>query len=229
MYRNKHRFNFIRWWYTVRGNECVRYRRIKKIIVVYRTTMENAGVMIMKRWRWVDGHSKLYSTAIRHASDIWGVRPCCRRLCLDEKGVSHAVHECPNNLDTLWGSRERDLFGVCETSSSVWFWFSFRFRDDERGSGETLIAFIELSLQFCIRFMRMSYVSSVRTTGSLSWEGVTKEEQYDEQSSSSSESDVEGYEDPEEKPYELESISDDMRRGGGEASTSWMIWIASRT
>lgn len=53
---------------------------------------------------------------------------------------------------------------------------------------------------------------------------MTKEEQYDEQSSSSSESDVEGYEDPEEKPYELDSMS---RRGGGEASTSWMIWMAS--
>lgn len=75
--------------------------------------------------------------------------------------------------------------------------------------------------------MRTSYVSSVQATGSLSWEGwggVTKEEQYDEQSSSSSESDVEGYEDPEEKPYELDSMS---RRGGGEASTSWMIWMAS--
>jgi hypothetical protein len=70
---------------------------------------------------------------------------------------------------------------------------------------EALIAFIELSLQLCIRLMRTSYVSSVQATGSLSWEGVTKEEQYDEQSSSSSESDVEGYEDPEEeKPYELD-------------------------
>lgn len=85
---------------------------------------------------------------------------------------------------------------------------------------EALIAFIELSLQFCTRFMRISYVSSVQTTCSLSWEGVTKEEQYDEQSSSSSESDVEGYDDPEEKPYELDSMSG---RGGGEASTSWMI------
>jgi hypothetical protein len=46
---------------------------------------------------------------------------------------------------------------------------------------------------------------------------VTKEEQYDEQSSSSSESDVEGYDDPEEK---LDSMSEDIRRGGGEASTS---------
>lgn len=52
---------------------------------------------------------------------------------------------------------------------------------------------------------------------------MTKEEQYDEQSSSSSESDVEGYDDPEEKPYELDSMVDDIRRGGGEASTSWMI------
>lgn len=71
----------------------------------------------------------------------------------------------------------------------------------------------------------MSYVSSVHATGSLSWEeGVTNEEQYEEQSSSSSESDVEGYEDPDEKPYEL-----DAGRGGGEASTSWMICTASRT
>jgi hypothetical protein len=62
--------------------------------------------------------------------------------------------------------------------------------------------------------MRTSYVSSVHATGSLSWE-VMNEEQYDEQSSSSSESDVEGYEDPDEKPYEL-----DAGRGGGEASTS---------
>lgn len=56
---------------------------------------------------------------------------------------------------------------------------------------------------------------------------MTKEEQYDEQSSSSSESDVEGYDDPEEKPNELDSMSDDMGRGGGEASTSWMICMAS--
>lgn len=53
---------------------------------------------------------------------------------------------------------------------------------------------------------------------------MTNEEQYEEQSSSSSESDVEGYEDPDEKPYEL-----DAGRGGGEASTSWMICTASRT
>lgn len=46
---------------------------------------------------------------------------------------------------------------------------------------------------------------------------MTKDEQYDEQSSSSSESDVDGYEDPEEK---LESMTDDIGRGGGEASTS---------
>lgn len=87
------------------------------------------------------------------------------------------------------------------------------------------MALVKLSLQACIRLMRTSYVSSVHTTGSLSCEesgGVAKEEQYDEQSSSS-ESDVEGYEDPEEKPDELDSMTDDMRRGGGEASTSWMI------
>jgi len=65
------------------------------------------------------GHSKSYSTAIRHASETWGVRPCCRRLCLDENGVSHAIHECPSNRDGLCGSRERDLFGLCETWSRL--------------------------------------------------------------------------------------------------------------
>lgn len=66
-------------------------------------------------------------------------------------------------------------------------------------------------------------MSSVHGTGSRSSDdssGVTIDEQYDEHSSS--ESEVEGYDEADE-PAELDSMTEEMRRGGGGPSTSWII------
>jgi hypothetical protein len=67
-------------------------------------------------------------------------------------------------------------------------------------------------------------VSSVHGAGSRSWDdssGVTMDEQYDEHSAS--ESEVDGHEDAEEELAELDSMTEEMRRGGGGPSTSCMI------
>lgn len=36
---------------------------------------------------------------------------------------------------------------------------------------------------------------------------------------------MEGQEEAEEEPAEEECMTEDMQRGGGVASTSWMIWM----
>lgn len=56
-------------------------------------------------------HSRLYSTAIRQASDAWGTRPWWARLCRVGNGASQAEHRYPFNLD---GSRVDDRFETCE-------------------------------------------------------------------------------------------------------------------
>ena len=62
--------------------------------------------------KYID-YSRLYSTAIRQASDTWGMRPCCARLCRVGNEVSQAEHGYPFNLD---GSRTDDLVETCENT-----------------------------------------------------------------------------------------------------------------
>lgn len=91
---------------------------VDKCEIVVRIVHNANGVMVIVRWEETSsarGHSKLYSTATRHASGISGARPCLRRLEREGKRVSQAGQGCPVSLDMLWPSRERERFDVCET------------------------------------------------------------------------------------------------------------------